>query len=98
VLVPDVAVQLDPSVLLFDGNGRTTRALSYLVFLAKLGYEPGGTPTFVDMIAADKQPYYAALDDADAAYTVGKIDVSSMESLVGTLLARQLMGIVRDAT
>lgn len=82
----------------FDGNGRTTRALSYLVFLAKLGYEPGGTPTFVDMIAADKQPYYAALDDADAAYTTGKIDVSSMESLVGTLLARQLMRIVRDAT
>ena len=82
----------------FDGNGRTTRALSYLVFLAKLGYEPGGTPTFVDMIAADKQPYYAALDDADAAYTAGNIDVSSMESLVGTLLARQLMSIVRDAT
>jgi Fic family protein len=82
----------------FDGNGRTTRALSYLVFLAKLGYEPGGTPTFVDMIAADKQPYYGALDDADAAYNAGNIDVSNMENLVGALLARQLMGIVRDAT
>lgn len=82
----------------FDGNGRTTRALSYLVFLARLGYEPGGTPTFVDMIAADKRPYYLALDDADAAYKRDEsIDVSTMEQLVGSLLARQLVSIVHDA-
>jgi fido (protein-threonine AMPylation protein) len=81
----------------FDGNGRTTRALAYLVFVARLGYEPGGTPTFVDMIAADKWPYYDALDAADAAYAAGMLDVSAMENLVAGLLARQLMGIVRDA-
>ena len=49
----------------YDGNGRTTRALSYLVFIVRLGYEPGGVPTFVDMMAEDKkQDYYLALDDA----------------------------------
>ena len=73
----------------FDGNGRTTRALSYLVFLARLGFEPGGTPTFVDMIASDKQPYYQALDDADAAWLESRLDVSTMEALVSKLLARQ---------
>ena len=26
----------------FNGNGRTTRGLAYLVFLLRLGYEPGG--------------------------------------------------------
>lgn len=81
----------------FDGNGRTTRALSYLIFLIRLGYEPGGTPTFVDMIADDKSPYYSALDDADAAWKQSRLDVSSMETLVGTLLARQLVSIVTDA-
>jgi Fic family protein len=78
----------------FDGNGRTTRALSYLVFLAKLGYEPGGTPTFVDMIASDRRPYYAALDDADAAWKMGALDVSSMETLVAELLTKQLAGLL----
>jgi Fic family protein len=81
----------------FDGNGRTTRALSYLVFIASLGYEPGGTPTWVDMIADDKRPYYSALDDADDGWKAGKLDVSSMEALVERLLARQLMSIVADA-
>lgn len=74
-----------------DGNGRTTRAISYLVFVAKLGYEPGGSPTWVDMIAADKIPYYDALDAADAALKAGNVDVAVMEELVGNLLAKQLV-------
>lgn len=80
-----------------DGNGRTTRGLSYLMFLVRLGYEPGGVPTFVDQIASDKSGYYDALDLADAAYKEGRIDVSAMETLVSQLLAQQLMRIVDDA-
>ncbi len=82
----------------FDGNGRTTRAISYLVFLVRLGFEPGGTPTFVDMIASDKQPYYLALDAADAAWKQGTVDVSSMEALCTGLLAKQLVGVVEQAS
>ena len=88
-------VQLQPAF--FDGNGRTTRAVSYLVFIARLGYEPGGTPTSVDMIAADKFPYYDALDSADAAWQRNQLDVSDMSNLVSKLLASQLLAIVKDA-
>jgi Fic family protein len=80
-----------------NGNGRTTRGLAYLTFVLRLGYEPGGTPTFVEMISDDKTLYYAALDDADAAWLEGRLDVSSMEQKVSVLLARQLVQIVDDA-
>jgi fido (protein-threonine AMPylation protein) len=81
-----------------NGNGRTTRGLAYLVFLLRLGYEPGGVPTFIDMISDDKQPYYLALDDADAAWKTGKVDVSAMEAVVTETLARQLVKVISDAS
>lgn len=76
-----------------NGNGRTTRGLAYLTFLLRLGFEPGGAPTFVDMISDDKQPYYLALDDADAAWKQGRIDVSAMEKVVTDCLTLQLKTI-----
>ena len=81
----------------FNGNGRTTRGLAYLTFLLRLGYEPGGAPTFIDMISGHKPPYYAALDHADAAWKRGELDVSAMEQVVSERLARQLVGIISDA-
>jgi len=80
-----------------NGNGRTTRGLAYLTFLLRLGYEPGGAPTFVDMISQDKFLYYGALDEADAAWAQGRLDVSAMERTVSELLAKQLLQIVTDA-
>jgi len=74
----------------FNGNGRTTRGLAYLTFLLRLGYEPGGRRTFIDMISENKQPYYDALDCADAAWKRGTADVSDMERVVTENLARQL--------
>lgn len=81
----------------FNGNGRTTRGIAYLTFLLRLGYEPGGDPTFVDMISADRTIYYSALDDADAAWAAGRLDVSAMEQIVSRLIAAQLLKIVDDA-
>ncbi|TMQ20127.1 MAG: hypothetical protein E6J90_16795 [Deltaproteobacteria bacterium] len=80
-----------------NGNGRTTRGLAYLTFLLRLGYEPGGTPTFVEMISDNRTLYYAALDDSDAAWLKGRLDVSSMEQKVSELLAKQLVQIAADA-
>lgn len=77
-----------------NGNGRTTRGLAYLVFLLRLGYEPGGTPTFIQMIADDKVPYYDALDHADAAWKQGVVDVSQMEHVISQNLAKQLRNFV----
>src|SRR3546814_17294830 len=48
-----------------DGNGRTSRALSYFVLCAKVGYRLPGHETLPEQIAADKAPYSAALEAAD---------------------------------
>jgi Fic family protein len=82
-----------------DGNGRTSRALSYLVLCTKLGYRLPGTSTIPDQIAANKAPYYAALEAADRAWREsGVVDVSDLEGLLEGYLAVQLVGVVEQAT
>jgi Fic family protein len=81
-----------------DGNGRTTRTTSFFVLCVRLGYRVPGSPTIPEQIAKDKKPYYAALEQADAAYTSDKkVDISAMETLLGALLANQLASVLRDA-
>ena len=81
-----------------DGNGRTTRVVSFVVLCVRLGYRLPGTNTVPDQISRDKNPYYQALELADAAYQNEKnIDVTTMEKLVGSLLANQLASVIRDA-
>jgi Fic family protein len=79
------------------GNGRTSRAISYLVLCARLGYRLVGTETIPEQIVANRQPYYSALDAADAAYADGRIDVTAMEELLGQMLAVQLSSVLVDA-
>ncbi len=81
-----------------DGNGRTSRAIGYLVLCARLGMRLPGTKTIPERIAADKTPYYAALDAADAAWKDGRVDVSVMESMLSDQLAAQLVEIHHAAT
>ncbi len=81
-----------------DGNGRTARAISYAVLCIQLGFPLPGTKTIPEQIAADKTPYYHALEAADRAYDDGKIEVSDIEALMGNLLAVQLLEIHRLAT
>ncbi len=80
------------------GNGRTSRAVSYLILCARLGYRLPGTNTIPEQIVANRQPYYAALDVADAAWTEGKIDVSVMEQLLAEMLANQLSSVIDEAS
>jgi Fic family protein len=81
-----------------DGNGRTTRAISFVVLCVRLGYRVPTTNTIPAQISRDKGPYYKALELADSAYAKEKkIDVSAMEMLVGDLLANQLASVIRDA-
>jgi len=74
-----------------DGNGRTTRALSYYVLCARLGFHIPGVTTVAEMIAQNKDPYYKALEAADLAERNGTLDVSEMEYLLSDLLARQMV-------
>ena len=76
-----------------DGNGRTSRAASYLILCLKLGYVLPGKRTIPDQIAEDKTPYYRALEAADAAWSAGRVDLTVLEELLGTMLARQLVAV-----
>lgn len=73
-----------------DGNGRTSRIVSYVVLSIRAGSVLPGTPTIPDQIVNNRIPYFEALDAADSAYRDGNLDVSKMEALLGALLARQL--------
>jgi len=81
-----------------DGNGRTARAASYLVLSVKLGYKLPGSQTIPEFIAKDKQPYYNALESADASWKKGALDLREMEDLLKGCLAAQLVDVVEQAS
>lgn len=80
-----------------DGNGRTARALSYMILCLKLGYILPGSPTIPAQIEEDKSHYIEALEKADESFSHGVIDVSEMENMLKGMLARQLLGIIEAA-
>lgn len=81
-----------------DGNGRTSRMTSYVVLCIRSGQVLPGSKTIPEQIAEDRTPYFHALDAADEACRQGRVDVSEMESLIETYLARQLIEAMRRAT
>ncbi len=76
-----------------DGNGRTSRAVSYFALSVALRMELPGNPTIPDLIVKQRQPYYEALDAADAAWASGIVDVTEMEEMMRQLLMQQLSSI-----
>jgi Fic family protein len=82
-----------------DGNGRTARAVAYVVLSAKLDSLLPGTPTIPEQIAGDKTPYYKALEAADLNLKEAqKIDVSQLEKMLEGMLAKQLLGAAKEAS
>jgi Fic family protein len=53
-----------------DGNGRTSRIISYVVLSIRAGAILPGTPTIPDQIVDNRKPYFDALDAADLASVV----------------------------
>lgn len=80
-----------------DGNGRTSRALAYFVLCAKIGYRLPGHETLPEQIAANKAPYYEALEDIDGHWADGKINLAKLEELLDRCLAKQLLSAYEDA-
>jgi hypothetical protein len=76
-----------------DGNGRTARAVSYAVMSIRLDGMLPGTPTIPEQIAANKGPYYDALEKADEAFERGHTDVSDLETMLSSMLSKQLLSI-----
>lgn len=81
-----------------DGNGRTSRMVSYLVLSVRLGMLLPGRNTIPDQIVDNRHPYFDALEDADRADAQGKLDLNKMEELIENMLAKQLMGVMESAT
>jgi Fic family protein len=82
----------------FGGNGRTARAIAYLIMCARLGFRLPGTQTIPDLIVAERDPYYRALRESDDAWEKGSLDLTAMEGLMSSLLAQQLVAIHDQAT
>lgn len=80
-----------------DGNGRTSRVVSYLLLCLKLGFLLPGDETIPARIAGAKSEYYDALDHADAEWKKGTLDVSMMESLLEGHLAQLLVEVQEQA-
>ena len=51
-----------------DGNGRTSRITSYVVLTVRSGFIIPGSPTIPEQIVSNRNRYFAALDEADAAW------------------------------
>ncbi len=82
-----------------DGNGRTARAVAYLVLCMKMGGRIPGTRTIPDLIAENKTPYYDALEAADECWaTRQEIDLAQLEDALGNLLAEQLVSALEEAS
>jgi Fic family protein len=81
-----------------DGNGRTARAVAYVVLSIKLDSLLPGAPTIPEQIAGDKTPYYTALESADFGLKSGQIDVGKLENMLEGMLAKQLLNAAKEAS
>ncbi|MEX2616464.1 MAG: Fic family protein [Alphaproteobacteria bacterium] len=78
-----------------EGNGRTSRIVSYVLLCTALGYELPGSPSIPQQIQENRGGYFSALEAADAAYRRNsEVDVTSMEEAIKNMLARQLLSVI----
>jgi Fic family protein len=73
-----------------DGNGRTSRAVAYLVLCAKTKARLPGRLTIPEIISRNKAPYYQALEQIDQSVTEAAFDLQPLEVLLSDCLAKQL--------
>jgi len=75
-----------------NGNGRTARAVSYLVLCAKYGGLLPAKNSIIQQIVANKRPYYDAHRTCDAEFdrTQDLACTYQLETLIANLLKEQL--------
>lgn len=71
-----------------EGNGRTARAVCYYLLCTRAGGLLPGRKIVPERIRENREPYYAALQEADRAWAQGHLDCSVLENY--------LIGLVRD--
>ncbi|MGR3484642.1 MAG: Fic family protein [Paracoccaceae bacterium] len=73
-----------------EGNGRTARAACYYLLCVKAGRLLPGKKIVPERIRENRIEYYAALQDADTAWSNGQFDVTSLDRYLTGLLSQQL--------
>jgi predicted nucleotide-binding protein len=68
------------------------------VLCVRLGHKLPGSRTIPEVIAADKTPYYKALEAADEAWKKATLDLRLIEELLRACLAAQLVDVVEKAS
>jgi Fic family protein len=73
------------------GNGRTARALAYLILCLDLGIVPPGRPQFPTVIYNQRNEYVSALKAADASVlNGGEPDLDPVRAIIEDAITRQL--------
>lgn len=81
-----------------DGNGRTSRMISYVVLCTRLRTVLPGSPSIPQQIQDDRTAYFRALEYADDVFEkTGQVDVSHMETALKNMLAKQLLSVIQQA-
>ncbi len=75
-----------------EGNGRTARAACYYLLCMRQGRLLPGKKIVPERIRDNREPYYAALQDADRHWNEGHFNVSALATYLEGLLIGQLSG------
>jgi Fic family protein len=73
-----------------EGNGRTARAACYYLICHRHGALLPGKKTLPERIGENREPYYAALREADQHWADGQFNVDALAEYLADLLAAQL--------
>jgi Fic family protein len=79
---------------IFGGNGRTSRAVAYMIVCLEHGAMLPGQPTMPALIYEHRRRYVQALRAADRAEAEGKPDFSEMVDFLQEMLTRQLAAAI----
>ena len=72
-----------------NGNGRTARAIAYVVLCLKIGAELPGQTALPELLKRERGRYVEALRDADVSFRTGQLDLTALYVLVQELVAEQ---------
>jgi Fic family protein len=73
-----------------EGNGRTARAACYYLMCLRNGGMLPGKKTVPERIRETREPYYAALEEADRYWDDGQFNVDALAAYLADLLQAQL--------
>ena len=73
-----------------EGNGRTARAACYYLIGMRQGDFFPGKKTVPERIRDNRDPYYAALQEADRHWNDGQLNVNALAAYLLQLLVDQL--------